>query len=152
MWPLSKRGHVRALHNNDEARMTSDERMTKSEARSVRSTIFRHSIIRHSFVIRHSSFVICLLAFVAGIGTAFAEKRPITEKDLFDFVWIGDPQISPDGSRIGFVRVSVNEKKLGYDTAIWTVSTADKEPPHRLTNGPHDGSPQLSPDGKFLVL
>src|SRR5206468_9059102 len=67
--PLSKRGHVRALHNNDEARMTSDERMTKSGTRSVSSTIFRHF-----FVIRHSSFVICLLPFVAGIATAFAEK------------------------------------------------------------------------------
>src|SRR3954452_8711484 len=79
-------------------------------------------------------------------------KRPITATDMFRFVWIGDPQISPDGSRVAFVRVSVNEKKLGYDTAIWTVSIADKEPPHRLTNGPHDGSPQWSPDGKFLVF
>jgi Tol biopolymer transport system component len=50
------------------------------------------------------------------------------------------------------VRVSVNEKKMGYDTGIWTVSTTDKEPPHRLTGGPHDGSPQWSPDGKFLVF
>ena len=92
-----------------------------------------------------------LLLFIP-IASQAADKRGITEKDLFDFVWIGDPQISPDGSRVAFVRVSVNEKKIGYDTAIWTVSTADKEPPHRLTNGPHDGSPQWSPDGKFLVL
>jgi hypothetical protein len=34
MSPLSKRGHVRALHNHDEIRMTSDERMTKSGARN----------------------------------------------------------------------------------------------------------------------
>jgi len=92
-----------------------------------------------------------LLSFSSMVSQA-AGNRGITEKDLFDFVWIGDPQISPDGSRVAFVRVSVNEKKLGYDTAIWTVSTADKEPPHRLTNGPHDSSPQWSPDGKFLVF
>src|SRR5438270_194750 len=100
---------------------------------------------------------LCRLILVAPllfipIASQAADKRGITEKDLFDFVWIGDPQISPDGSRVAFVRVNVNEKKLGYDTAIWTVSTADKEPPHRLTNGPHDGSPQWSPDGKFLVF
>src|SRR5436309_853100 len=152
MWPLSKRGHVRALHNNDEIRMTNDERMTKSEARSVRSAIFRHSIIRHSFVIRHSSFVICLLAFVAGIGTAFAEKRPITEKDLFDLVWIGDPQVSPDGSRIALVRVTVNEKKEGYNTSIWSVPLAGGEAPHQLTKGDHDSTPRWSPDGKFLLF
>ncbi len=86
---------------------------------------------------------------VAGFG---AEKRAITEKDLFAFVWIGDPQLSPDGSRVVFVRVTVNEKKLGYDTAIWTVATAGNEEPHRLTNGPRDGSPRWSPDGKFLVF
>jgi hypothetical protein len=63
-----------------------------------------------------------LLSFIP-IASQAADKRGITEKDLFDFVWIGDPQISPDGSRVAFVRVSVNEKKIGYDTAIWAVST-----------------------------
>jgi dipeptidyl aminopeptidase/acylaminoacyl peptidase len=116
------------------------------------SGLFRHSIIRHSFVIRHSSFVICLLAFVAGIGTAFAEKRPITEKDLFDFVWIGDPRVSPDGSRIAFVRVTVNEKKEGYNTSIWSVPLAGGEAPHQLTKGDHDSAPRWSPDGKFLLF
>lgn len=50
-----------------------------------------------------------LLSFIPIMSQA-ADKRGITEKDLFDFVWIGDPQISPDGSRVAFVRVSVNEK------------------------------------------
>jgi hypothetical protein len=45
-------------------------------------------------------------------------KRNITEKHLFDFVWIGDPQMSPDGSRVTYVRVSVNEKKTGYDVSF----------------------------------
>src|SRR3984893_113166 len=98
------------------------------------------------------TLLVYFLVLMTGIGSAFGQKRNITEKDLWDFVWIGDPQISPDGSRVAFVRVSVNEKKIGYDTAIWTVSTADKEPPHRLTNGPHDSSPRWSPDGKFLVF
>src|SRR6185369_11008751 len=41
-----------------------------------------------------------LLIIVVFIGApALAQKRNITEKDLFNFVWIGDPQVSPDGSR-----------------------------------------------------
>jgi len=32
------------------------------------------------------------------IASQGADKRGVTEKDLFDFVWIGDPQISPDGA------------------------------------------------------
>src|SRR6267378_4429720 len=80
-----------------------------------------------------------------------AGKRPITEQDLFRFVWIADPQISPDGSRVAFVRVHVNEKKEGYETEIWTVSTRG-EPPLRLTVGPRDSSPRWSPDGGRLVF
>src|SRR6266699_3260516 len=93
-----------------------------------------------------------LLVFVAGIGNVFAQKRNITEKDLWEFVWIGDPQVSPDGSRVAFVRVTVNEKKEGYNTSIWSVPTAGGEEPHQLTKGEHDSTPRWSPDGKYLLF
>ena len=93
-----------------------------------------------------------LLVFVAGIGSVFAQKRNITEKDLWEFVWIGDPQVSPDGSRVAFVRVTVNEKKEGYNTSIWSVPTAGGEEPHQLTKGNHDSTPRWSPDGKYLLF
>ena len=83
---------------------------------------------------------------------SFAQKRNITEKDLWDFVWVGDPEVSPDGSRVAFVRVTVNEKKEGYSTSIWAVSTSGTEEPHQLTKGEHDSSPRWSPDGKYLVF
>ena len=109
-------------------------------------------VLRNSLVIRHSSFVIFLLLFVAGIANAFGQKRPITEKDLWNFVWIGDPQVSPDGSRVAFVRITVNEKKEGYNTSIWSVPVAGGEAPHQLTKGDHDTTPRWSPDGKFLLF
>lgn len=82
---------------------------------------------------------------------ALAQKRNITEKDLFNFVWAADPQISPDGSRVAFVRVTVNARKDGYDTAIWSVAPATGES-HQLTAGPRDASPRWSPDGKYLCF
>ncbi len=93
--------------------------------------------------------IIAIVVFVS--APAFAQKRNITEKDLFNFVWIGDPQVSPDGSRVAFIRVSVNDKKDGYNTAIWTVTTATGET-RQLTNGPRDTSPRWSPDGKYLLF
>jgi dipeptidyl aminopeptidase/acylaminoacyl peptidase len=118
--------------------------------RRCRSCISRFWL-RYSFVIRHSCFVICLFVFTAGT-TASAQKRNITEKDLWDFVWVGDPQVSPDGSRVAFVRVTVNDKKEGYNTSIWSVPTAGGEEPHQLTKGDHDSTPRWSPNGRFLTF
>jgi dipeptidyl aminopeptidase/acylaminoacyl peptidase len=92
-----------------------------------------------------------LIAITLFAAPAPAQKRNITEKDLFNFVWAGDTQIAPDGSRVAFVRVTVNEKKDGYNTAIWSVSPATGET-HQLTAGPRDSTPRWSPDGKFLVF
>jgi len=41
-------------------------------------------------------------------------------------VWAADPQISPDGARVAFVRVTVNARKDGYDTAIWSVRSGHR--------------------------
>lgn len=95
------------------------------------------------------SAVLITLVFV--VSPASAQKRSITEKDLFGFNWIADPQISPDGSRVAYVRVTVNDKKEGYNTSIWTVSGATGET-HQLTSGTRDSSPRWSPDGKYLVF
>ena len=92
-----------------------------------------------------------LLVLSASFCSAQA-KRSITEKDLFRFQWIGDPQVSPDGSQVVFVRVSVNEKKEGYDTSLWMVATSGQSAPRRLTNGKHDSDPRWSPGGKWIVF
>ena len=83
------------------------------------------------------------LAAPAVLATG-ADKRTISETDLFRFVWVADPQISPDGTRVAFVRVSVNKKKEGYDTAIWIVPSDGREPARALTSGT-DTSPRFSP-------
>ena len=82
--------------------------------------------------------LICSLALAVSVGVLPAQKRPITEKDLWDFVWIGDMDISPDGSHVAFVRVTVNEKKEGYNTSIWLVPINGGEEPRQLTQGDHD--------------
>jgi dipeptidyl aminopeptidase/acylaminoacyl peptidase len=95
--------------------------------------------------------LLVLIAATSLLSPVFAQKRNITEKDLFNFVWVADPQISPDGSRVAFVRVTVSDKKDGYNTSIWTVSPATGET-RQFTSGTRDSSQRWSPDGKYLLF
>src|SRR5215470_10830467 len=90
-------------------------------------------------------------ALIIPAVTSGQQKRMITEMDLFKFVWIADPQISPDGARVAFVRVWVNQKADRYDSALWIAST-NSGPARQLTAGPRDASPRWSPDGKRLAF
>ncbi|MEO5717426.1 MAG: S9 family peptidase [Chthoniobacterales bacterium] len=98
------------------------------------------------------AFASFLCLTISPLLHAAPAQRGITEKDLFDFTWIGSPQISPDGTRVAYVRVTVNEKKDGYDTSLWMVPTAADEAPRQLTSGPRDTGPRWAPDGKWIVF
>ena len=91
-----------------------------------------------------------VLFLLSASTVAGAEKRLITENDLLRFEWIADPQLSPDGTQVAFTRVTVNEKKNRYETAIWVVDAAPRSTPRRLTNGPRDSFPRWAPDGKRI--
>src|SRR5258705_9881255 len=99
-----------------------------------------------------AQFVIVVITVTISAQNPSSTKRRITEKDIFEFVWIASPQLAPDGSRVAFTRVVVDEKRTGYETSIWTVATSGNESPVRLTNGKHDTQARWSPDGKYLAF
>src|SRR5215203_3201229 len=102
--------------------------------------------------LRPYAIAAAVLSLSGNMLVAGAQKRVITEKDLFSFIWIADPQISPDGSQVAFVRVSADEKSDQYETAVWIVKSDGSEPARRLSGGTRDNSPRWSPDGSRLAF
>src|SRR5918994_1431401 len=98
------------------------------------------------------SFLAAALVLAAQQAAPAPARRAITEMDLFRFVWVADPQISPDGADVAFVRVAVNKKKDGYDSALWIVPADGSAAPRPFTSGPRDVAPRWSPDGRRLAF
>ena len=101
---------------------------------------------------RRSFFALLAVLLALAIAPQAQSKRFITEQDLLKFTWITDPQLSPDGSSVAFVRVTVNEKENRYETSLFLVASNGAEAPRRLTSGIRDTSPRWAPDGKQLAF
>jgi dipeptidyl aminopeptidase/acylaminoacyl peptidase len=103
-------------------------------------------------VTRLLSAIFLILVVVGVSGATAVERRAIEEDDLLHFQWIGDSQISPDGSHIVFVRVRVNEEKDRYETDLFIVPADGSAVPRPFTSGPFDTQPRWSPDGRALAF
>jgi dipeptidyl aminopeptidase/acylaminoacyl peptidase len=94
-------------------------------------------------------FFICLSLLVT--GGLWAQSSVFEPIDVFDLEYISDPQVSPDGNRVIYVRNFkdiMTDRNLGN---LWIVNF-DGSNQRPLTSGAHsDYSPRWSPDGDRLA-
>ncbi|WP_207094616.1 S9 family peptidase [Novosphingobium sp. PY1] len=84
-------------------------------------------------------------------SAAAGPQRSFTPDDLFKLQGVTDPQISPDGSKIVYVRSSADIMTDKVEPSLWLVdvSTGEQRP---LVAGPGAHmSPRWSPDGKRIA-
>ncbi len=100
---------------------------------------------------------LCFVAFVTCLPLRAAEKseansetkfRPV---DLFDLEFASDPQISPDGNTVVFVRNFADIMTDRNRASLWTATVDGGELRPITTGSGRDFSPRWSPDGKRLL-
>ena len=70
---------------------------------------------------------------------------------VYNLVSVGSPSLSPDGSRLAFVRSHVDRESMKTRSAIMVTEPASGEA-MPFTNGESDTSPSFSPDGRHLAF
>jgi dipeptidyl aminopeptidase/acylaminoacyl peptidase len=79
--------------------------------------------------------------------------KPITPDSLYDIIHIDELAISPDGSRLAFVRASIDRSGNAYVRNVWLKDLTDpRRPAEPLTSGGRDGAPRWSSDGTRLAF
>ena len=71
---------------------------------------------------------------------------------VYDLYGVGDPQISPDGTRVIWIQSHAEPDRLKPESQIW-ISDVDDYRSRQLTTGSRQhGSPRWSPNGDEIAF
>jgi dipeptidyl aminopeptidase/acylaminoacyl peptidase len=94
---------------------------------------------------------VALLA--AASSVAVAQKRPMTIDDLITAVRVSEPQLSPDGKTVVYVRTTTDGTTGQRNPDIWSVPADGSATPKLLIGGEKsESSPRFLPDGSRLAF
>jgi dipeptidyl aminopeptidase/acylaminoacyl peptidase len=92
-------------------------------------------------------------AVLLAVASPTLAARPMTIQDLLAAIRVSEPQLSPDGRLIAFVRTTTDVSSGKRNTDIWVVP-ADASGPSRLLIGgdKSENTPRWAPDGRHLAF
>jgi dipeptidyl aminopeptidase/acylaminoacyl peptidase len=98
--------------------------------------------------------LILATVLVAGASSvAVAQKRPMTIDDLITAVRVSEPQLSPDGKTVVYVRTTTDGATGRRNADIWSVPADGSAPAKLLIGGDKsESSPRFVPDGRLAFI
>jgi acylaminoacyl-peptidase len=81
----------------------------------------------------------------------FSLGRRLQLDDLYHFVMVSDPRVSPDLGKLALVEARIDRERDDYTSNIWVLRLRDGEPIQFLSGG-RDHHPRWSPDGGSLLF
>ena len=96
-------------------------------------------------------FLAIILGLVLATSAAAQSSTRFSGADLFALEYASDPQISPDGRHVAYVRMSGDIMVDRFVPSIWIVDTASRENRPLITGPGAHMAPRWSPDGSKLA-
>ena len=94
-----------------------------------------------------------LFAATLSIASPAAAARPMTIQDLLAAVRVSDPQLSPDGRQVAFVRTTTDVPTGQRNADIWVVAADGSGAPRLLIGGDKtENTPRWTPDGRHIAF
>ena len=99
--------------------------------------------------------ILAALLLTVGAARAFAaapETHPFSIHDMLAMERIGEPQASPDGSRVAFTLRTTDREANRGRTDVWVVGTDGTGLRRMTSDSASDSSPRWSPDSKTIYF
>ena len=94
-------------------------------------------------------FLFFLIFFQFGFDTLKANNT-FRNLDVFELQYVRDPQISPDGTKIVYVRTEMDIMKDGRTSSLWIINSDGTNNQKLTSNTFNEINPVWSPDGKRI--
>jgi dipeptidyl aminopeptidase/acylaminoacyl peptidase len=106
-----------------------------------------------SHALRRPIVALGLAAILLPASAAAQARRAMALEDLLTAVRVGDPQLSPDGRRVLFVRTTTDAASGKRNADIWTVPADGSAPPRPFIEGPTtDNSPRFLSNDRVVFV
>ena len=100
------------------------------------------------------TFLLVFAAAAAGtVALSGAAGRAMTIADLITAIRVTEPDVSPDGRGVAFVRTTTDAQSGRRNPDLWFAPADGSAPPQLLLGGASpETTPLYSPDGKTLAF